>query len=60
MISHAEGASPRLKITKNEFGYSIKVTSKSPANKYTPPDRKEVSRALREANKSQGNVKGKK
>jgi hypothetical protein len=48
MSSQSKGRSPRLKITRNAYGYSISIKSKRPEDRYLPPDPGEVKRAIKD------------
>lgn len=49
MSSRNENGSRGLTITRNPYGYSVRIRDKNPATMFLPPDGDELRRALKNA-----------
>jgi len=45
----SETGSRDLKVTRNDYGVSIKIGDTNPETRYLPPDRREISQAVKNA-----------
>ena len=45
----AETGSRDLKVTRNDYGVSIRIGDTNPDTRYLPPDRREISEAIKKA-----------
>jgi len=49
MPFRAKTGSRGLSVTKNPYGYSIRISDQDPQTRYLPPDPKELERAVKSA-----------